>query len=120
MAKKPIFEFKVYTDGPVDSGPGEKAYAEKVWELDESSDELRSKGPQLGTVRVKEKEKPSNSQRKDFVAKFAFDDGTKITVTGDLPGGLNWIGSGPAQADDDVSGATKAITVEGRNPKRWG
>ena len=120
MARKPIFEFKVYTDGPVDSGPNERDYDEGVWE----DDNWKKRGPQLGTVHVKEKPKPSSAEqkKKDFVAKFTFNDGTKITVKGDLPApdGLTWIGSGPADAKDDNSHATKPLTVEGRNPKRWG
>jgi hypothetical protein len=127
MPRKPIFQFRVWTDGPVDGGPGEVTYEEGVWELDEESpDHWEPKGPKLGIVIVNEmKPKPSNPGHKDFVAKFTVTDaeGTRerhITVKGMLPHGLDWKGRGPAGADDDDDRAHKNIAVEGRNPKRWG
>ncbi len=125
MARKPIFQFRLYTDGPVDAGPDEATYEEDVWELDESGDHWQPKGPKLGKVSVNEQPKPSSPGHKDFVAKFTVTDaeGEKvrhITVKGILPHGLDWIGPGPADAEDDDDHSKKKITVEGRNPKRWG
>lgn len=113
MAKDWIFQDKVYTDGPVRSGPGEKTYTEGVWEFDN----WKKKGPKLGEVEVKET--PSAAGKKKFDAKFSLNDGTRIGVKGDLPGGDTWVGQGTAAAEAP-DGRKKTITVEGRNPKGWG
>jgi hypothetical protein len=113
MAKDWIFQDEVYTDGPVTSGSGEKTYTEGVWEFDN----WKKKGPKLGNVEVKET--PSDARKKKFHAKFSLDDGTVINVKGDLPVATPGSGKGPPTRKLPT-GRKTTITVEGRNPKRWG
>lgn len=110
----PIFDFPVLSFGPVDLGPGQRSYKDSVWE--ETPAESWKPGEWLGEVEIHEG--PKDGGAKTFVARFRFNDGTNIAVTGDLPGEQNWIGPGTGWALG--AGNSREIPVEGRNPKRWG
>src|SRR5262245_21288046 len=109
----PIFEVSAISFGPVDVGMAEQSYRESVWEFKN----WKQPGPRLGEVEILET--PTDKGTKTYVASFTFDDGTRIVVTGDLPGGQNWIGKGKGLAQGGGK-PNQDVAVEGKNPKRWG
>lgn len=116
--QEPIFDFRVISDEdaagdtPPDRGPGAE-WDETVY----MPNGEWGHGEEMGTVRIRVTGDPEAPR---FVAQFAFTTAghRPTTVTGDVPGGKGWRGTGTAKAKRGER--EKDVPIEFKNPKGWG
>jgi hypothetical protein len=110
MAKLPIFDVKVFSDGgSAAPKPGDR-WVETVWEFET----WKQHGQKLGRVRIE----ANRTTPPGFRATFELKGHDPIEVTGKVPGRGSWKGKGTGRAIG--AGRTKDVPFEFRNPKGWG
>jgi hypothetical protein len=110
MAKLPVFDVKVFSDGGSAAPEAGARWTETVWEFMT----WKQHGKKLGKVTIE----ANKTTPPGFRATFDLQGYDPIEVTGKVPGRGSWKGKGTGRAMG--AGRTKDIPFEFRNPKGWG